>query len=228
MRELESTPPSHLRSQNAADRAVTPAKRTLCSAAVNAAHAPAKRLHTMHAPEPTGQLWQQQRMVQESEYGVEGSDHEAFVSVDTQQLPFSTLPASGVNRPCPPRHLGSRHQQNMGSTDPDMAGGNGNLGTGRATTGILNVARPAAQRHSVRKEPSKAGTVAGLQLRTPLRPNSAGSALRGYVPPEHRFDSHISDLVEAIPHWISCRVMWFLFSDMLTDSDMGVTSTSAC
>lgn len=25
-----------------------------------------------------------------------------------------------------------------------------------------------------------------LQLRTPARPNSAGSALRGYVPPEHR------------------------------------------
>ena len=28
---------------------------------------------------------------------------------------------------------------------------------------------------------------ASLQLRTPARPNSAGSALRGYVPPEHRY-----------------------------------------
>ena len=27
---------------------------------------------------------------------------------------------------------------------------------------------------------------ASMQLRTPARPNSAGSALRGYVPPEHR------------------------------------------
>lgn len=29
-------------------------------------------------------------------------------------------------------------------------------------------------------------TSSQLQLRTPARPNSAGSALRGYVPPEHR------------------------------------------
>ena len=32
-----------------------------------------------------------------------------------------------------------------------------------------------------------AGSLSGLQLRTPARPNSAGSALRGFVPPEHRY-----------------------------------------
>lgn len=187
MKELESTPPAHLRSQTAADR-VTPAKRTLCSAAVNAEYAPAKRLHGMHAPDPTGQLWQQQRMVQEPEYGLEGDVHEAYATVDTQ-LPVRTLPHSGVNRPCPLPYLGSMHQQNMGSTDPDMTGSIRRLGTGRATSGILNAARPAAQRQSIRKAATNTGTAAGLQLRTPLRPNSAGSALRGYVPPEHRYDS---------------------------------------
>lgn len=195
MKELESTPPAHLRSQSAADRVVTPAKRTLCSAAVNAEHAPAKRLHTMHAADPTGQLWQQQRMVQEQEYGMEGDVRESFATAGTQ-VPFRTLPDGGVNRPCAPHDLGSRHKRHMSDTDPDMTGSTGRFGTGRAASGILNVARPAAQRHSVRKEASNTGTVAGLQLRTPLRPNSAGSALRGYVPPEHRFALTATTLLE--------------------------------
>ena len=196
MKELKSTPPSHLLSQNTADRIVTPAKRTLCSAAVHAEHAPAKRLRVMHAPDVSaGQLWQQQRMMPDGEYGVEGGFHEALHPMGTE-LPVSTQPDSRVRRPCLSPYGDALHQQAVSSTAPYTNSSTGSLGTGRATSGLLSDARPPEQHHSTRKavgslKSGSRGAVAGLQLRMPLRPNSAGSALRGYVPPEHRFVSYV-------------------------------------
>ena len=193
MKELESTPPTHLLSQNAPDRALTPAKRALCSAAVNAELAPAKRLHMMHAPEGSAGLqWQQQRMMHEGEYDMEGGFNAAPAPLGNQ-LPFRTQPESRLNRLCPSPGGNAVYQQSVGNTAPYITG---SVGIGRATSGLLmSVARSPTQHHPMRKEvgnlPSGSrGAVAGSQLRTPLRPDSAGSALRGYVPPEHRFVSY--------------------------------------
>lgn len=188
MKELESTPPTHLVSQSAADRVITPAKRTLCSAAVNAVLAPAKRLHMMHAPEGAAGPWH------EGAYDMEGSFYETCDPMGAQ-LPFRSQPESRLSRPCPSPYGDIMHQQNVSNTAPYLTSSTGSLGVGRATTGLLNVARPPIQQHhTIRKDmgnlkPGSRGADAGSQLRTPLRPNCAGSALRGYVPPEHRFVS---------------------------------------
>ena len=187
MKELDSTPPRHLLSQDAADNALTPAKRMLCSAAVNAELAPAKRLHMMHAPEgPARQRWQQPEMMHEREYDMEGSFHDVRDPMGTQ-LPSRIHPESRVSIPCP-YPVGHRTVSNRG---PSTTSSTGSLGMGRATPGLLSVARPPSQHHPIRKEVGNQqsggrGALAGAQMRTPLRPNSAGSALRGYVPPEHR------------------------------------------
>ena len=194
MKELESTPPTHLLSQNAADRALTPAKRALCSAALNAELAPAKRLHMMHAPEGSAGLqWQQQRMMHEGEYDMEGGFNAAPAPWGNQ-LP--TQPESRLNRHCPSPGGSAVYQQSLGNTASYMTNSTGSVGIGRATSGLLvSAARPPTQHHPMRKEvgnplTGSRGAVPGSQLRTPLRPNSAGSALRGYVPPEHRFVSY--------------------------------------
>lgn len=200
MKQLESTPPAHLLSQNAADRVVTPAKRTLCSAAVIAEVAPSKRLCMMHTPDGSaGQPWQQQRMMPEGECGMEGSSHEPLDPMGTQ-LPLRTQPESRVSRPYPPPHGDVMDLSNTASCTTSSTGG---LGIGRATSGLLSVAKPPTRHHSTRTEvgslkSGSRGTVAGFQLRTPLRPNSAGSALRGYVPPEHRLVTYRSDIKTAL------------------------------
>lgn len=192
MREMESTPPAHLLSHHsAADQASTPAKRMLCSTALSAQHTPAKRLHTMHAADLRGQQWQQQEVVDEGDYGVEGAFHEDHYPVgaepSVQPQHESRLRATPV-----PYGIGV-HQQGASGTEPHRAVMR-SLGTGATPAQVLNVARPQAQRHPVRREvgfkSSSTGGISSLQLRTPLRPNSAGSAPRGYVPPEHRPVSH--------------------------------------
>lgn len=196
MKELESTPPTHLVSQNAADRVITPGKRTLGSAAVNAELAPAKRLHMMHAPEGSaGRPWQQQRMMHEGDHDMEGSFSYEACDPSGPQLPFRAQSESRRSKAYPSPDGADVLQQTVSNTAAYSTSSTGSLGVGRVTSGLLNVAWPPIQQHHTVKQdvgnlkPGSRGAVPGSQLRTPLRPNSAGSALRGYVPPEHRFVS---------------------------------------
>lgn len=189
MREMESTPPAHLLNHDTvADQGSTPAKRMLCSTALSAQHTPAKRMHTMHASDPREEQWQQQEVVHEGAYGVEGAFHEDYYSVGVEP---SLQPRYQSRLRAAPMPSGV-HQQGVSGTAPHEMFMR-SLGTGAAQSQVLNAARPQAQRHPVRREvglkPGSTGGVSSLQLRTPLRPNSAGSALRGYVPPEHRLGS---------------------------------------
>ena len=211
MKELESTPPRHVLNESVADKLGAPAKRMLCSAALNAEHTPAKRMQMIHASAlkdsraPRGshvagdddaQQWSQHEIMQDSEYGLDSTFHQAFGAMDTQ-LPFNPQ-SEGRVRPLQSPYGDSVHLQTVSSAVPYKGTGVGASGIGRAPSQILNVARPQAQRHPVRREvgnlkSSSRGAIAGLQLRTPSRSNSAGSALRGYVPPEHRFVSSSCD-----------------------------------
>ena len=201
MRELDTTPPTHLLNpggQNVADQSSTPAKRMLCSTALSAQHTPAKRLHTMHASDTRGQRWQQE-VVHEGDNGLEGAAREDYYPMGSQPCLHpqyeSRLRAGPV-----PYGIGV-YQQGVSGTVPHKAAMR-RLGTGTTTSQVLNAARPQAQRQPVRREvgleSGSTGALASLQLRTPLRPNSAGSALRGYVPPEHR---SVRPHMSVVPTW---------------------------
>ena len=190
MRELESTPPTHLLNpggQNVADQSSTPAKRMLCSTALSAQHTPAKRLHTMHVSDTWGQRWQQEVV---HEGGMEGAAREGHYPMGSQPCLHPQY-ESRLRPGLVPYSIGV-YQQGVSGTVPHKAAMR-SLGTGATTSQVLN-ARPQAQRQPVRREvgleSGSTGGFASLQLRTPLRPNSAGSALRGYVPPEHRSVSY--------------------------------------
>lgn len=189
IKELEAAPRTYLANQDMLGKASTPAKRMLCSSALSAQHTPVKRVTPMHAPDSRGRQWQQD-MMHEGDGGVEGAFHQDFCSMGTE-LSLQGLDASRLRAGAVPYDIGV-HQQSVSSTAPRNPM-TGSLGTFRTPLQVLTAARPQAQRYPVRREVGlKSGSTGGsasLQLRTPLRPNSAGSALRGYVPPEHRFVS---------------------------------------
>lgn len=199
MRQLDSTPPRHLLSHDPADRVITPAKRALCSSAVNAEHSNAKRLHSMNAGTPgrapgnrfssaagCGPDLCQQPQQEGGEYGLEDAPQRSLGSIGSQ-LPIRPQTLGRVGSHASPyadsveQH--SFNRQLGGNTAPFR-------GNTRATVFGRNQARqPGRGMSNVQQQPSSTGTTAGLQLCTPLRPNSAGSALRGFVPPDHRFAS---------------------------------------
>ena len=196
MRQLDSTPQRHLLSHDPADRTMTPAKRTLCSRALNAEHSTAKRMHSMNALTPGKapgkgfasvagqgpQLWQQPQL----EGDDCGLEDEPRCSLDPMRSRLPFRPQS-VGRVGP--HVSSYDDSvEQHSFNRQTQGTAPFRGSARATRLDRNQARqPGREMSNVHQQPSSRGQAAGLQLRTPSRPNSARSALRGFVPADHRF-----------------------------------------
>ena len=186
MRDTACTPPKHLLSHVPADK-VTPAKRTLCSRAVHGDNAPAKRLHGLNAVTPCkaqgpGQApaamhnqsrqQQQQHLRRDADFEWDADTQVGADDEMASQLPFRPRSMGRAGSHAFPHHGSAR----SAARGPGLRRGLAQACTVPVQHGSSNLQGQLSMRNQLK----------GLQLRTPSRPNSAGSALRGYVPPEHR------------------------------------------
>ena len=176
----------------------TPTKHILPSHAVGSHSTPAKRLHSRGGLTPTRgpsligrtaldghrQQWHQQLDVRA---GDDALDMDVSKGHAGRRLPLkshtlgSSLPHASAFQHAPQLPL---RAERMGSPAPfsntSRAHDGGHLFDRVGTQPMTTAARRA--QHGL-----DGGVPCGPQLRTPSRPNSAGSALRGYVPPDHRY-----------------------------------------
>ena len=195
----------------------TPAKRILSSSAVGSDSTPAKRLHSRGGLTPNRgpgligrsamdghqQHWHQQLDVRP---GDDALGLDVSVGYLGRRLPLrshplgSSLPHASAFQHAP--QLPFRAER-MGSPAPFS-------NTGRAHDEGHVFDRVGTQPMTTAVRRAQHGLDGGApcgrpQLRTPSRPNSTGSALRGYVPPDHRYmlnmiAHHCSALTEQSRH----------------------------
>ncbi len=196
-RRAQMTPAKAATAEHAVN---TPAKHILPSSAVGSDSTPAKRLHNRGGLTPNRgpgligrsaldghqQQWHQQ--LDDVRAGDDTLDRDVGTGHAGRRLPLrshplgSSLPNAFAFQHAP--QLPFRAER-MGSPAPFS-------NTGRAHDGGHMYDRVGTQPMATAARRTQHGLDGGApfgqpQLRTPSRPNSAGSALRGYVPPDHRY-----------------------------------------
>ena len=198
-RRAQMTPAKASLPATAEHALTTPAKRILPSSAVDSDSTPAKRLHSRGGLTPNRgpgligraaldghrQQWHQQLDVRA---GDDALDMDVSKDQAGRRLPLKTHPlgsslphasafqyasqlpfrAEGMGSPAPFSNTGRAHNE-------------GHMFDRVGTQPMTSAARRPQHGLDGRAPCGRP------QLRTPSRPNSAGSALRGYVPPDHRF-----------------------------------------
>ena len=199
-RRAQMTPSRYAFANGGVEAVPTPAKRLPSSSAVASDSTPVKRQHILGSFSPD---WNRS-MIPRSPLGVQSQQwhqHKTVLAdVDEDPLYDNAMAPTGRHLPLgsdpvrgrPPfaSHLQSSRQQPfiataLGGARPFDAKGKVNL---HGIRGQQMIGQVAAQQQPIANDMmgNQQESCAGMQLRTPSRPNSAGSALRGYVPPEHR------------------------------------------
>lgn len=172
----------------------TPAKHMLSSSAMRSHSTPTKYLCTPNEQfqlgrSPVGGLPQQWH--RQTDVSADDVDLGMEVCLDApgRRVPFRSqlMGSSTLHAP----RFQPAHQQ---AFRPETLGCPSSLNAGGIKSGKQNMFGRVGSQQPVNAAFGTAqqalgggGSSGGLQLRTPSRPNSAGSALRGYVPPEHRY-----------------------------------------
>ncbi len=177
----------------------TPAKHHLPSHAVSSDSTPAKRLLTRGGPTPNRgpsligrtalnghrQQWHQQLDVVA---GDDAFDTDVSKGHAGRELPLRSHPLGSSL----PNASAFQHAPQLPFTAERMGSPAPFSNTGRAHGGGHMFDRVGTQPMATAATRAQPGLYGGApfgqpQLRTPSRPNSAGVALRGYVPPDHRY-----------------------------------------
>ncbi len=221
-RRAQKSSAQHTVAGNEVNTLNTPAKRMLPSSGVGSDTTPAKRLHTMERCTPG----RHQAMMGRSSGVHSQHQHQQhdFTADDEDAMGFDMVTA-GRALPFGPQSMGSSlplrsiqqgfHQQPFNA---DILGSPLPRGIGRSHIkgeGLM-LGRVGAQQQPGVQQGLGGPTglsMGGLQLRTPSRPNSAGSALRGFVPPEHRCVRNI-----AIAFWCAALLLLRPTSFCLADA----------
>ena len=171
----------------------TPAKHMLSSSAIRSHSTPTKYLCTPNEQFQMGRSpvvgAPQQRHRQTDISADEDLGMEFCQDALGRRMPFGSqlMGSSTLHAPrFQPAHQQAFRAETLGCPSPLDARG---IRSGKASVfSRIGSQQPVNAAFGTAQQGRGAGgSSGGLQLRTPSRPNSAGSALRGYVPPQHRY-----------------------------------------